>query len=240
MTDDSDVERAADLRKRTERDAPDTVDVDAVASLLDADDVDARRNAAEAIARLSTGATDRVVALAPRLVGRLADESPEVRSSVAMALAAIAEHNPERVVENVDSLTDRLDDAEDTVRASATLTLSNLATAAPEQVAAAIDSDAVESLVTDENRDVRSNALELVIELTGRGYEGVLTDSLRARVLERLDDDAWFVRERACLAVSVVGDECDRERLRTTAESDPNDIVRETAGEALERLDERR
>jgi HEAT repeat protein len=238
MTDTDDAERAAELRKRAEQDDPDTIDIDGIGPLLDADDAEIRRDATETVARLSTGATDQILELSTPLAARLDDDSPVVRANATMALAAIAEARPQRVRDYVDALASRLSDSTPTVRASATLALSNVAVDAPENVAAVVDATVVESLLTDSNRDVRGNGVELLIELVTRGIDDVLNGSVRDRLTDRLDDDAWFVRERACLAVGVVGDEDARELLEARAAQDRNETVREAAESALEHLGE--
>jgi HEAT repeat protein len=238
MTDDE-AERAADVRRSVERDDPDSIDLDEVSSLLDAADAEARADAAETAARLSTGSTERVLSLVPRLAELLGDESPTVRANAAMTLAAVAKTHPDRVDECTEALAARLGDENEQVRASAALALTNVASDSPASVATLLDAADVESLLTDESRDVRSNGVELVVELAGRGFENVLDEAVRERLVDSLDDDAWFVRERACVALGVLGDERDRKWLQRRAESDTNDLVRDTAETALQRLEER-
>lgn len=233
-------EQAAELLRRASRESPSTVDVDEIASLLDSDDAVVRDDAAQTAARLGSSSSERLLPLTFDLVARLGDECAYVRAHAAMALAAIADAHPDELLPHADACLSRLTDANSAVRGGAVLVLSNLAVAAPDEIEEIVDAAEVATLLADEDRDVRGNSIELIIELAGRGCDGVPDQSVRAELVDRLDDDSWFVRERACLALGVVGDPSDRARLQTRAESDPNGIVRDTAAVAVERLAERR
>ncbi|GGL65049.1 HEAT repeat domain-containing protein [Halocalculus aciditolerans] len=195
-------------------------------SAYESADVEARRDAVQALSRAAEDDAGAVAPLVDALTAFLTDDERSVRLTTAKTLVAVAEADPEAVEDAVPALAARLADEGEFyyVRARAAEALGYVALAAPEAVSPGVLADFRVGLEFDE-REVREQ-LAKALEHVALGDP----ERLRHRVSSlaaHLDDGADRVRYHLCSAFVVVG--C----------ASP-DALADARGALVERLDDER
>lgn len=185
--------------------------LDDLLTLLNGDDVVARRRAALGLAdRDASDETARALVRAATT-----DDDAEVRQFAVESLAKLG-HDGDLAAETAHALTD---DPEPWVRAEAVVSLDRLDRAAHESV--------VERTLDDDHHAVRRNALVSLFKLRG---EAALPE-----LLEAAEDPSERVREWAAHLLGGVDDDRAEETLQALrADEDEPDVVRKTAARSLE------
>lgn len=134
---------------------PAAVDPADLLALLERPDAEGRRAGAEALARLSSTAPERVEPHASTLDARLADDDPSVRAHLLCALASVAQDAP-AAVEVSDLVLDGLADADPRVCEWAALAVAYVGVPAGADRRVAVDR--LSGLLETDRASVRRNA----------------------------------------------------------------------------------
>ncbi|MCG1003191.1 MULTISPECIES: HEAT repeat domain-containing protein [Halobacterium] len=203
---------------------PDALDgrLDALVAATGSDIVDVQLTAAMVLGNLVVERTGLVAGYAPTIADNVratepSDESADVSEFVEHpgTRETIAEHERE----------------ERERRVSARQTLANVVVAVTEETPeSALDAvDALAALLDDENPSVTGPAIDALGELAAENPAAVAPVSDRLR--DCLDHDNPSVRARAVGAIGRLGDVSAVPKLRTLADTDENEDVRDLAAE---------
>lgn len=161
---------------------------------------------------------------------RAADEG--VRTNALSAVGRIASAYPDAAEPIVTEVATMLTDDDGGVRANAVGLLGDVAQTNPEPVAEHIA--AIARLLTDPEPDVRHNASITLVRAREANPDAIRASHER---LERaLDDDNPEVRRNACSLIANAFAPVSADRLRDLQETDPDEVVRERADWAANRL----
>lgn len=221
-----------------------------LAELFEADDPDVRRHVAFVMNRVADVAPvyEAVDGLRSELETAVYDA--ECGADGAAAGGRLRLDDPEYVVTLLSALGTAVDDettwADDVVDVAVELTRADAASV--RRNASALVADAaladprtvgdhgarLADLMDDSDPDVRANAAAATLRVAQTHAPAVYVTS--QALIELLDDPHPNARKHACTALGHMEDTLALELLRATAENDPVDAVRESAGWAVERI----
>lgn len=221
--------RAIDVLKTVAVADPDALDgrLDALVDATAADVVDVQLTAATVLGKLVVDRPDLVAPYAGRLAEAVRATEPGEREQFGefvddpVTRRTLEEHT----------------EAERKRRVSGRRTLVNVVVAVTEQVPeSALDAvDGLVALLDDTDPGVAGAAVDALGELAAADPDAVAP--VRDRLTDCLGHGRTFVRVRSVRALGRLGDDAVVPRLRTLAEEDDDEDVREIAGETADYLD---
>ncbi|WP_226482557.1 hypothetical protein [Natrinema amylolyticum] len=199
----------------TARNDPETVDVDTVVALLDADQGQVRATALQCLRVVATDDPARVAAVSDDVIERLDDEFPVAGSTATAVLASVADERPDAVRPALPLLVDKLDEHPPQTGHRAVRALTPLLEADPSEFVPAadalldvvVDPPAVWAPESAELRDRPSDQREAVTNLLASRRDEIAKD--RARVKEIREFAAHALVEVTATAPDAIADRLD-------------------------------
>ena len=185
------------------------------------------------LTRIAAAHPEAVLPIVPTLIEHVEDASRSHRTGAFSVLGQVSKAYPNVATDVIPTAHELLSADTGRLRANAAGLLADLADEYPEKVQPTV-SDAT-ALLNDEDEHARYNATSILARVAKHDTGSV--EPATEALIDALTEDRPAARENACWALGYLGATTAEDALRSRAESDSNERVRQAASQALDKLD---